>query len=246
MKSIFKISYLTLCSLFALGISLTSCEELGDIELGLTEEEIAQGLKSALNVGTDTSVSILTKVDGYYKDDLVKILLPNEAGVIIDNINKIPGGSLLIEETIKAINRSAEDAAKSATPIFTNAITGISFSDAAEILAGNDDAATVYLKLNTSDSLNALFKPKIKSSLSKELIPGISAEASYASLITKYNVVANNSFGLLKPVTENSLSEHTTQKALDGLFLKISDEESKIRNDISHRVNDILKKVFGS
>jgi len=90
------------------------------------------------------------------------------------------------------------------------------------------------------------FQPKINTSLSKELIPGVSAQSSYASLVDKYNAVANKSLGLLKPIIGNSLSEHTTQKGLDGLFLKVALEEGKIRNDISHRVNDILKKVFGN
>lgn len=227
-------------------VSVHSCEQLDLDPSGLTNEEIIEGLKSALNVGTDTSVGILSKVDGYYKDDLVKILLPAEAKVITDNIGKIPGGQLLVDETIKAINRSAEDAATEAKPIFVNAITGITITDGLGILKGADDAATQYLNTNTYDSLSSTFEPKINASLSKELIPGVSAQGSYASLISKYNVVANNSLGLLKPVSSNSLSQHTTTKALDGLFLKVADEEGKIRNDISHRVNDILKKVFGS
>jgi hypothetical protein len=98
---------------------------------------------------------------------------------------------------------------------------------------------------NTRDSLTLLFEPQINKSLSKELVPGISAQKSYASLVDRYNIVAENSFGLLKPVVSNSLSEHTTTKALDGLSSKIALEEGKIRNNVSHRVNDILKKVFG-
>ena len=226
--------------------TFSSCEELDNVDLGLSQEEIAKGLKSALEVGTDTSVSILSVTDGYYKDDLVKILLPSEAAVIIDNISKIPGGDILVEETVKAINRSAEDAAKSAAPIFVNAISQITFQDAKNILEGADDAATTYLMDNTRENLTNLFEPQINKSLSKELIPGVSAQGSYASLIDKYNTVANNSFGLLKPVVGNSLSEHTTAKALDGLSSKIAIEEGKIRNDVSHRVNDILQKVFGS
>jgi hypothetical protein len=242
-KKTTKISILIWATLTLFGLS--ACGELDDIDLGLTQEEIAEGLRSALIVGTDTSVSILSVTDGYYKDDLVKILLPEEAGVIVDNIGRIPGGNLLVEETIKAINRSAEDAAKSATPIFVNAITAITFQDARDILEGEDDAATTYLMNNTRDSLTLLFEPQINKSLSKELIPGISAQKSYASLVDRYNIVAENSFGLLKPVVSNSLSEHTTTKALDGLSSKIALEEGKIRNNVSHRVNDILKKVFG-
>jgi hypothetical protein len=226
--------------------TLSACEEISLDPEGLSNSEIIEGLKSALNVGTDTSVGILSKVDGYYKDELVKILLPAEAKTITDNIGKIPGGQLLLDETIKAINRSAEDAATEAKPIFVNAITSITIDDGHGILNGADDAATQYLNTKTYNSLSNTFEHKINTSLSKELIPGISAQGSYASLITKYNVVANASFGLLKPVSSNSLSAHTTEKALNGLFLKVAVEEGIIRNDISHRVNDILKKVFGS
>lgn len=243
-KDIFSINILLL--LLACIVSLSSCDELDNIESGLSEEEIAEGLRSALTVGTDTSVSILSALDGYYKDDLVKILLPEEADILINNVGKIPGGQVLLDETILAINRSAEDAANSAAPIFWNAIANITFNDAKNILNGADDAATGFLKTNTQDSLLLLFKPQINESLSKELIPGISAERSYASLVTKYNAVANNSFGILKPIAGNSLSEHTTQKALDGLFIKVALEEGRIRNKAEHRVNEILRKVFGS
>jgi len=237
----FKIFLLAVITAF----SIQSCEQINLDPEGLSNEDIIAGLKSALNVGTDTSVGILSKVDGYYKDDLVKILLPAEAKTITDNIGKVPGGQLLLDETIKAINRSAEDAATEAKPIFVNAITSITIDDGLGILNGADDAATQYLNGKTFDSLSTTFEPKINTSLSKELIPGVSAQSSYASLVDKYNVVANNSLGLLKPVAGNSLSAHTTQKALDGLFLKVAKEEGKIRNDIAHRVNDILKKVFG-
>jgi len=222
----------------------SSCQDV-NLDPELSESEIVEGLKSALKVGTDSSVSTLNLQDGYYGDNLVKILLPEEAGVIVKNIALIPGGDLLLEETIKAINRSAEDAAKEATPIFVDAITSITIDDGKSILKGADDAATVYLKTKTFTNLHDKFQPKINTSLSKELIPGVSAQSSYASLINKYNVAANSSFGLLKPIVGNSLSEHATQKGLDGLFLKVALEEGKIRNDISHRVNDILKKVFG-
>ncbi len=224
---------------------LSSCEEF-DLKStsDLSDEEIATGLKSALNVGTDTAVKILNSPDGYYKDNLVKILLPDEAAIIVNNIALIPGGNLLIEETITAINRSAEDAAKEASPIFLNAINSITFADAKVILSGANDAATIYLKSNTKDALFNVFQPKINLSLSKEFLPGISAQSSYASLVSKYNVVANSSLGLLKPISGNSLSAHTTEKALNGIFLKVAFEEGRIRTNINHRVNDILRKVF--
>lgn len=236
---------LAIIFLSAISISLHSgCEEIESVlPSGLTNEEVIEGLKSALNVGTDTSVNILSMVDGYYKDELVKILLPDEASVIVNSISSVPGGTILLDETIKAINRSAEDAAKEATPIFKNAIKNITIADGFSILNGANDAATIYLKENTSDSLYHKFYPKISASLNKEFI-GISAESAYANLKAAYNAVAPI---LGKPkVSSNNLSQHTTNKALDGLFLKVADEEHKIRTDINHRVNDILQKVFGS
>ncbi|MBI1221540.1 MAG: DUF4197 family protein [Bacteroidetes bacterium] len=226
--------------------SFTSCDQVPDlVPQGLSTDDIIKGLKEALNVSTDTSVSTLHALDGYYLDETVKILLPPEASVIFDNLSKIPGGTQLVDETIKAINRSAEDAAIEAKPIFLNAITNMTFSDATAILKGNDSSATDYLRTNTYDDLKAAFAPKITASLSKPLIGSTSAESLYQGLVDKYNVIANASFGLIKPITQNTLGEYTTQKALDGLFKKVTIEEGKIRNNISHQVSDILKKVFG-
>lgn len=231
---------------FVFSATLFSCEEIDPLlnQTGLSNEEIVEGLKTALSVSTDTSVTILSKVDGYYKDNLVKILLPAEAAVLVNNISKIPGGQLLLDQTIQAINRSAEDAAPQAADIFKTAITGMSIADGLTLLNGDDTAASHFLRVNTSQNLYNAFKPKIQGSLSKKLIGNLSAESAYADLISKYNTVANASLGLLKPITTNSLSEHTTQKALHGLFEKVKMEEGKIRNDVNHRVNEILRKVF--
>jgi hypothetical protein len=228
-------------------LCLISCDELDNISTpGLTNEEIVMGLKTALKVGTDSSVKIVSQTDGYFKDELIKILLPDEAEPIIKNISSLPGGQALLDETIKAINRSAEDAATEATPIFVNAITNITIEDGMSILKGQNNAATEYLKTKTNDSLYQAFQPKIKTSLSKELIPGVSAESSYARLINTYNdIIANNSLGFIKPITTNSLSEHTTKKGLIGLYTKVAKEEENIRTKAAHRVNDILRKVFG-
>lgn len=238
-----RIVYLLLISL---SLFTVSCDEVTQIieDNGLTEAEVVEGLKMALTVGTDTSVTTLAAVDGYLGDELVKILLPEEAAVIVTNIAKVPGGNLLIDKTIQAINRSAEDAAPEAKSIFVNAITNITIEDGFAILKGENDAATTYLKTNTESQLSAAFSPKISASLNKKLVGNISAESAYSDLISAYNTASLN--GVLFPkVTTNSLTEHTTQKALDGLFLKVSVEEENIRTIAAHRVNDILKKVFG-
>lgn len=245
MKQLFVI----ICLLTS-GIILHSCskEQLEDITGslpgGLSNEEVIAGLREALNVGTDTSVRVLNKVDGYFRDEAVKILLPPEAVEVYNNITRIPGGQALLDNTILAMNRAAEDAASEAKPIFINAITGITIGDGFSILNGPDTAATSYLRGKTYDSLYLRFQPKINTSLSKPLVLGLSAESTYATLINAYNNASLN--GLLwDKIETNSLSAHVTRKGLDGVFLKVADQEKKIRLDPLAQVTDLLKKVFG-
>lgn len=238
--------FVLIVGLLITAFSFSSCEEATKIleDLGLTNEEVVTGLKAALKVGTDTSVTTLSAVDGYLKDEAVKILLPAEAQPVYNVLNSIPGGNLLLDNAITAINRAAEDAAPEATDIFVDAITGITIADGFSILNGGDTAATVYLQDKTFTPLTNLFAPKIKTSLSKPLFLGVSAEKSYSDLINAYNTASLG--GILFPeIKTNSLSEHVTQKALNGLFLKVSEEERKIRRDPLHQVSDILKRVFG-
>ena len=215
---------------------------------GLSNEEIIRGLKEALKIGTDTSVNTLHRTDGFFGDQAVKILLPQEARVISQNLSVLPGGQLLLDEVTKKINRAAEDAASEAKPIFIHAITSMTITDGMTILNGANDAATNYLRQKTYASLQNAFQPKISASLNKKIIGNISAESAYRELISKYNlaVTAANLAGKNYPkVTSNSLSEYTTQRALDGLFLKVAEEEADIRQKASARVTEILKKVFG-
>ena len=223
----------------------SGCDEIEGIakSLGLTEDEIVEGLKSALNVGTDTSVAVLSVTDGYFKDELVKILLPDDAKKMAENISKVPGGQELMNEAILRINRAAEDAADKAKPIFINAIKGITIENGLAILNGENDAATQFLRAQTEDSLYTAFKPEIDKALNKNIIGNTSAESGYSDLVNAYNKASLNGV-LWDRVEEGSLSEHTTNRALNGLFLKVAEEEFKIRTDVNHRVNDILKKVF--
>lgn len=242
MKRVVKIFTFTLISL---GL-IPSCEEAKNIleDTGLTNEEVIQGLKTALNIGSDTAVTTLAKTDGYFGDIVVKILLPAEAQPVYAAVGSIPGGQLLLDEAILSINRAAEDAAPQAKAIFTTAITGITIEDGFKILNGGDTAATVYLNEKTQVPLTDAFKPKISASLAKPIILNTSAEESYAKLINTYNTASLG--GILWPeIKTNSLTDHVTQKALEGLFFKVGDEERKIRKNPLHRVSDILKKVFG-
>ena len=227
-------------------LSFQSCAEASKIleDLGLTNDEVVQGLKEALNVGTDTSITKLSASNGYFKDQVVKILLPKEAEPVYNVLSSIPGGQILLDNAVLAINRAAEDAAPEAKTIFVSAITGISIADGFTILKGGDTAATVYLSSKTRTPLIDLFRPKIQTSLSKPLLLNTSAEKAYGDLINAYNNASLG--GILWPqIKTNSLSAHVTEKALDGLFVKVGDEERKIRRDPMHRVSEILQKVFG-
>lgn len=214
----------------------------------LSETEVADGLKEALTIGAKNSARNLAAENGYYGDAAVKILLPDEAKTIVDNISRIPGGEKLVEDVILRINRAAEDAAKEAAPIFVNSISQMTIKDAFNILTGADNAATVYLKGTTYEALYGLYKPKIQSSTEKKIIGNISTEDSWVALTGKWNSLANSVAGKLagfKPVNTD-LNDYLTRKALDGIFSKVAIEELKIRKDVSARVTPLLQKVFGS
>jgi hypothetical protein len=231
--------------------SMVSCELLNEAEDGLTEAEVVSGLKSALSVGTDNAVSFLSVENGYYGNELYKILLPEEAQVIVNNVSKIPGGQGLVDDVIKGINRAAEDAAKDAGPIFLESITDMSITDGWNILNGDNHAATTYLKNTTNDGLFNLYSPKINASLGKDLLgSGISVTTAWSQLTSAWNsfVAVNNAIPFVTKynAVNTDLGGYLTQKALDGMYLKISKEEELIRKDPMARVNDILQKVFGS
>jgi len=239
--------------LFVLVTVLSGCAELMNIiqspvNVPVTEEEVVSGLKEALAIGARNSAGRLSMEDGYYGDAAVKILLPDEAKIILDNISKIPGGEKLVEDVILRINRAAEDAAKEVAPIFVSSITQMTIADAFNILKGADNAATSYLRATTYNELYSLFKPNIRNSTEKDIIGNISTRDSWEMLTGKWNSFANTVAGRVagfKPVNTD-LDDFLTTKALDGMFLKVEAEELKIRNEVSARVTPLLKKVFGS
>ncbi|MBN1819772.1 MAG: DUF4197 domain-containing protein [Prolixibacteraceae bacterium] len=234
-------------------ILLSSCAELMQVAQQtlntakpLTQSEIIAGLKEALIVGTDSSANKLGALNGYYGDQLVKIMLPPEAAPIVDNLSKIPGGDKLVEDVIVRINRAAENAASEAKPIFVYSIKSMTIADAVGILKGSDNAATEYLRKTTYDQLVQLYSPKIRQSLDKKLVAGISTNDSWDKLAGEWNKIARSVVGQVagfKPV-EVKLEEYLTAKALDGLFLKIAEEENQIRKDPLARVTELLKRVF--
>lgn len=231
----------TLVFSLALGllVFLTACEELESYEPGLTEAEITRGLKQALEVGTDTAVSRLAITDGFYKDQVVKILFPKEFRQVTEILTNVPGGDALVEEFVRKMNRAAEDAAPKAKPIFVHAITSITISDANGILQGTDTAATNYLKGKTQDSLQAVFYTPIDSSMAS-----VGADVAWEELTKAYNsaVVLLPNYD---PVNTD-ITDYVTEKALDGVFFKVGEEEKRIREDPLHRVTELLEKVFAA
>ena len=215
-----------------------SCNELQQVVNQLPSgtvlgnDEIASGLREALDKGVDKQVSKLTQADGFYKNELVKIFLPEELQKVDKTLRDI-GLDNLADEGLKVLNRAAEDAVAEATPIFVNAIKGISFSDAKSILLGNDRAATTYLMNGTKSELYSKFNPVIKASFEK-----VGADKIWSSLINRYNAI---------PLTADvnpDLTDYVTQEALNGVFTMIAVEEKEIRTKVSSRTTDLLRKVF--
>jgi hypothetical protein len=223
---------------FLLVLNLTACAELQQVvnqlpqSVGIGNDEIASGLRQALDFGIEKQVSKLTATDGFYKNDLVKIMLPEELQKVDKGLRDI-GLSKLADEGLKVLNRAAEDAVKEATPIFVDAVKGITFADAKTILIGADDAATQYLTSKTQTALYAKFNPVIKNSFSK-----VGADDIWANLINKYNSI---------PFTADvnpDLTDYVTNEALKGVYIMIAVEEKEIRTNLASRSTDLLKKVF--
>jgi hypothetical protein len=223
-------------------------KSLSGKKIPLTNTEIVGGLKDALLVGTDSSVTRLSAIDGYLKDQTVKILLPPEAKTIIDNLSKIPGGAKLVDDVIVRINRAAEDATKDAKPIFVNSIREMSFTDALQILRGPENAATKYFEQKTTKQLMDLYRPKIQESLNKPLVANLSTQQSWDQLITRWNKTAGSSLGRFSGMktVDVKLEDYVLQQALKGMFLKIAEREKDIRTNTNARVTTLLKKVFGN
>jgi hypothetical protein len=221
----------------ALCLTLSGCAELQQVaqqfpQAVVTNTDIATGLKEALNNGIDKEVTKLTATDGFYKNELVKILLPPELQKVDSGLRKIGLGSLA-DEGLKMMNRAAEDAVKEATPIFVSAVKQMTFTDAKNILLGSDNAATMYLQSTTSTQLYAKFNPIIKSSFNK-----VGADKVWKDIITKYNTIP------LVTKVNPDLNDYVTNKALEGVFTMISVEEKDIRNNLAARTSTLLKKVF--
>ncbi len=198
----------------------------------LSNQQIASGLKEALNLGVDKSVKTLSATDGYYKS-AYKVLLPKEAMQVTDKLKSIPGFDKVEDEAIKRINRAAEDAAKKAGPIFLNAIKGMTISDVMGVLMGEQNAATTYLHSKTYNKLYSEFKPVIVNSLNK-----FGALDYWGDAVKTYNKIP-----FVKPLNPD-LADHVAGKSLEGLFSLVEVKEKGIRTDINQRTSNLLKQVF--
>ena len=219
-------------------VSLSSCAEMQQVmnqlpqTQGIGGVDIAGGLKEALNNGISKQVTKLTTTDGFYKNELVKILLPEELRKVDSGLRKL-GLNSLADEGLKVLNRAAEDAVKEATPIFVDAVRNMTFMDAKTILMGNDNSATNYLQNSTSTALYGKFNPVIKNSFTK-----VGADKVWSNIITKYN-----SIPLVNKVNPD-LTDYVTNQAMNGVFKMVAVEEKNIRTNINSRTSVLLQKVF--
>jgi hypothetical protein len=195
----------------------------------------ASGLKEALTVGTGNAVGMLSKPNGYFANQMVKILMPKQIQKVADVMGKI-GYQPQVDEFVISMNRAAEAAAPMAEGIFLDAIKQMTFQDAIQILQGDQTAATEYLKSKTQVTLSESFKPIISSSMNK-----VGATRQYGQLIGNYT----KTFPILG-LPSLDLDSYVTTKALDGVFYMIGEEEKKIRTNPAARVTELLKTVFGN
>ena len=197
-----------------------------------TIPDISAGLKEALNNGITKQVSKLTAEDGFYKNELVKIVLPSELQKVDRTLRSL-GMSSLADEGLKLLNRAAEDAVKEATPIFVNAVKNMTFTDAKTILMGNENSATTYLETATSTALYDKFSPVIATSFDK-----VNADKIWAQMINKYN-----SIPLVKKVSPD-LKDYVTKETIKGVFKMVAVEEKEIRVNLNARTSPLLQNIF--
>jgi hypothetical protein len=200
----------------------------------LTEKDAADGIREALVKAAGDAVKVVSNVDGYLKNPEIKIPFPEDAKIIETKLRAVGLGNQ-VDEVILSLNRAAEDAAKEATPIFVTAIKNMTVKDAINIVRGENDAATSYLKQSSSPELNVKFQPVIKTSLDK-----VQATKYWEDLVNTYNKLP-----MVKKMNPD-LTAYVTGKAIDGLFVMVAKEEDKIRKDPKARTTELLRKVFGS
>jgi len=235
-----KMTAVLACTLIVVFGSSCSTQQFGDLlgtALGsdaLNSADVSAGLKEALVNGITNGADLASKPDGYLKNSLIRIPLPEELEKAEKTLRKV-GLDRLVDQYTVSLNRAAEDAAIQAKPIFISAIKSLTFQDVWAILKGEQDAATQYLRRTTSDQLYTSFRPTIEQSLNK-----VKATQYHSQLVESYNRIP-----LVKKVNPD-LGDYATNKAIDGLFKLIEKEEGRIREDPAARTTEILRKVFAA
>ncbi|MFN7931472.1 MAG: DUF4197 domain-containing protein [Blastocatellia bacterium] len=199
----------------------------------LSDDKITLGLKEALQIGTGNAVTGVGRLDGFFKDAIIKILMPKKLQTIEKGLRAVGYGPK-VDEFVLSMNRAAEKAAPQAKAIFIGAIKEMTFDDARQILTGGDTAATTFFKDKTTDKLSHAFRPIIEKAMNE-----VGATRQYKDLIGRYQSI---------PFASNltvDIDEYVTGKAIDGLFYYVGEEEKKIRKNPAARVTQILKDVFG-
>jgi len=201
---------------------------------GLSDVKIGSGLKEALQIGTENAVGLTGKTDGYFLNQVIKILMPEKLKTFEKGLRAVGYGPK-VDEFVISMNRAAEKAAPAAKQIFWDAIGEMTFDDARKILSGNETAATQYFKGKTTNKLTSAFKPVVNKSMNE-----VGVTRQYKELVGRYEsipFVKKESF---------DLDQYVVTKALDGLFHMVGEEEKKIRKNPAARTTDLLKEVFGS
>jgi hypothetical protein len=200
---------------------------------GLSDAKIGSGLKEALKIGTESAVKFTGKLDGYFMNQAIKILMPEKLQTMEKTLRAVGLGPQ-VDEFILSMNRAAERAAPAAKEIFWDAIGEMTFQDAKKILSGNETAATDYFKAKTTDKLTTAFRPIVGKATNE-----VGVTRQYKELVGGFQ-----SIPFVKTETVD-IDQYVTAKALDGLFYVVAQEEKKIRTDPAARVTDLLKEVFG-
>jgi hypothetical protein len=199
----------------------------------LSSEDITAGLKQALTLGAQKSADRLSAVNGFLGNKAVEILMPEQAQKVEKTLRSMGMGKL-VDDAIASMNHAAEDASKSAAPIFVNAIKSMTVTDGLNILRGADTSATAYLRKSASPELTKAYTPVIDSALQKT-----GATKYWKDVFDTYNKIP------LVSKVDPDLSSYVTQKAINGIFYYVAQEEIQIRKDPAAQVTDLLKKVFG-
>ncbi|MGV1000906.1 DUF4197 domain-containing protein [Empedobacter falsenii] len=200
---------------------------------GLSNATVASGLKEALSLGLTDGIKSLGQKNGFYNNSVAKILMPEELQNVEKTLRSLGMGSLA-DKGIKLLNSAAEDAVSEAAPIFVNAVTSMTITDAKDILVGGNNSATNYLKLKTTSDLTKAFQPKVEASLGK-----VGADKVWNNLITKYNTLTGNQI-------DPNLNAYVTQQTINGVFNMVAEKEEGIRGNKALRTTSLLQQVFGA